>query len=1530
MPLNPYAATPLCVAQADPTTGKHVRAFFFLGSVPKNVLAAAQRGKAQGNDPRVPQWNTSDKATLRRFYGAQWKEILTPKDPPAPETLATATNVRNRHQLRFFTGGEEDNTPIFDEDTPIFDEDTPIFDDDLTQFETRAQKTPSMQETKIDFGDLTEIDRVDDKQDDQMDISTISNGLAWGELSAMAPVYTDIAVYPEDTIYDLRLKLHLASGVPLYRQHLFFYVNEEGPTVPYRITVDSAPIVVDWRALTRGKALGDDTLVAGLTIDSRLEERREGIHIEALDTFTNLSTAPNIRVTRAYFVDLFTVIPPLGAPERPQDNLSSVLRDRYQFDLLYYGALLRFWPQLSPDACTLALSDPTKIAAAYPTLEPSTRALKFRFDAEQPIADRALQWRPSASKGARQTTAVTSATMRVSPNSAKMRAAIRNIFDWIPTSISIAAITARFEVDSTLLTDAGAAVVGPNARQGGQIPVSAQKRHATSYAPRSATAINWFTTRLPKRNTVSFALARGDSDGEWTGVAGLQVHYVYLTVLADGSYEATADWREDDRVGFDTVTTEVSAVVTPTINAINKMGAAAFPIGGELRAGSGTKAAATLGAITVSAFWPHALTAIGFREAKRRFRLYEKAGIVGIRGLQQAGAYTFSFRKGVVAYDSRLASSLRAGDGVSAQNQYSWMTDSAAAARWATIFQGRIVRIHHRATDLRVEIVGADSLGEFELIRRYIFSFLDKLIVGPNRIRVGDTAEPTRRREDNKVPTATRRLRRLQERDPNLFDLKKYDQGATVYSVLCQSGRQPHVYSATEVSSLAAKRRGKLVRYWNFTENTPAFYECPDPKYPHLSFRAGQHPMGYCLPCCKKTRPATGSRAALVNESCLQQRTYDRSTTEDSSMSRHVLTYGKAVSVGRVAEVPREVRDGLFLGALPKPYQLYIIGVEQTAPAVPDAGFAYALASAIGVGETSIDEVLSELAALAREMGDTFYALGDGGGASFSSAQELADTIISTFVRRDDALSSFGPGGAASTSWPGILVELARHVYGVEVVVLSDESGTGSVMLEASPDAVTALLSGGYTPPRVAILITGPMGTYPIAAINPRFYLRIPPPYRWMASRRTFDFNDPPSEFADVEEFVTDRVAEIVRETLASVATNKPPTIDLGIITRYARSPDATFSVDERLINLQNLCYGVIVSAKSGGGQAYIAVRFSAYPVDGTRVRFGPRPDVKLPAAILNDAVVDINKFIKTSSEPFAPIERVATLVDASGNTAVGFATGSKGASRLYYYHDPVAYDAKGEVIRFPYDSRTIDVAIVEAVRGQSQEPLDADAEKLRAAANSRNRLYRLFLAEFATALRSDRNDKLRARIIAAINATRFKQVKSVSSLRRKLAEMLQEFPEDLQIVREAISRAYVNSPQNTAKAAIKTIVATEFAFDRQTLARLRLLPSHGDVVAELRKLLGKRVVGVSGEGAIPPSRNMYVSCSGMSSDEAQCKGQRLMVPEARLNDFYDILAADVLNPGKTNLLAAVSAGVFDPLDFIRRPGENLGITLGI
>jgi hypothetical protein len=204
-----------------------------------------------------------------------------------------------------------------------------------------------------------------------------------------------------------------------------------------------------------------------------------------------------------------------------------------------------------------------------------------------------------------------------------------------------------------------------------------------------------------------------------------------------------------------------------------------------------------------------------------------------------------------------------------------------------------------------------------------------------------------------------------------------------------------------------------------------------------------------------------------------------------------------------------------------------------------------------------------------------------------------------------------------------------------------------------------------------------------------------------------------------------------------------------------------------------------------------------------------------------------------------------------------------------------------------------------------------------------------LFLAEFAASLRGERNGPLRQKLQRVITDTKFEDPASVASLRKRLTELLRGQPEDLRLVREAVATAYVTAPSDPAGVALATLSATPFDFDRQTLARLQTLPRH-EVVAELRALMGPRITAVSPDATVGISDNLYTECGGLPAGEtSQCANGKLRVPTDLLDAYYDILAADVQNPGKTGLLAAASAGVFDPPDFIRRPGERLSFVVG-
>jgi len=377
--------------------------------------------------------------------------------------------------------------------------------------------------------------------------------------------------------------------------------------------------------------------------------------------------------------------------------------------------------------------------------------------------------------------------------------------------------------------------------------------------------------------------------------------------------------------------------------------------------------------ISVCMHWPRALDMASLRAALEPLAA---AGVLETRGLVHSAALVYTFTKGV-----------RRG--------------------------GLLTRVTPRATDVRVEVVAAGSLAELRLLQRYMFSALDR-------------SRPAR-----PDPTASR-LRRLQEIDPVLFDLKAHDNSSPVYSVLCQSTRQPQIFAPGE------KRPAGVVAHPNRTTGQQAYYNCPDRKYPYLSFRPGKHPLGFCLPCCKKMQPLSDESG----EAC------DRLAADGDhtgTASQHILAYGKTLPEGRLGAAPPA------MGLLFDEQQVLLLGTPQ------DHGRAGCVLKVLALSlHQSVPELCQSIAAEVRLFAD-YQTVGNGAAATFATVDELADAVAA-LGRPPEALTPFGPGGHAEHTWGAIFEDIVFMFSGVCVVPFVDSEQR--VTLEASEELRIRLQGG--------------------------------------------------------------------------------------------------------------------------------------------------------------------------------------------------------------------------------------------------------------------------------------------------------------------------------------------------------------------------------------------------------------------------------------------------------------------------------------
>ncbi len=138
---------------------------------------------------------------------------------------------------------------------------------------------------------------------------------------------------------------------------------------------------------------------------------------------------------------------------------------------------------------------------------------------------------------------------------------------------------------------------------------------------------------------------------------------------------------------------------------------------------------------------------------------------------------------------------------------------------------------------------------------------------------------------------SSKRIKILKQSDPLLFNSENSEKDSQ-YSRLCQSKQQPLIIS--KELSKSNKYKNKSVKFWNFTKGREEYYTCDSKEYPHLKFITGNHPSGYCLPCCKK-KLVDNSEDSISSYkekhmSCLSTYTYNKKESINTN-NRYISLY---------------------------------------------------------------------------------------------------------------------------------------------------------------------------------------------------------------------------------------------------------------------------------------------------------------------------------------------------------------------------------------------------------------------------------------------------------------------------------------------------------------------------------------------------------------------------------------------------------------------------------------------------------------
>lgn len=530
-----YIKEPLYVSIVNPLDNNNIRVHYFLGNIPNYVLQAAQSGIFNEQE-KIMEWKRDAKVILKDFYGPNWLQKLTGEEPVEMKSFF---NIYSNTVV----GGD-------------------------------------------DFGDLSFFDQ--DIVDKIIPTTFIDNS----ELTSKI-IYSNVSVYPEDTIYDLRHKIQLLTKIPIYRQFLFYYVNGQGPYYTYQIFINKVPYIIKWNNMLYQSKLN----VGGIGIDSYFEQNKNEIDIISYDLTRLLENKTGHRINKVYIIDLNNVI----------EGRNIVLNDKYQFDLLYYGFIVKYWPQLTPDAFRMAMNNPDKISETYPKLFNDFTLLYNFQQNQQQLINKTYKFIDKINYSI----SITHSNLIVLPDIVKMNVNIRNIFDLLELNNDIYAMYINFKYGL---------------------------RTYFYYSKKHISVMNKEIIINNDKNILSIC------------IKGLT--QIVINISRSGSYELSIFWPEELQITFDNILDNLTKYVNPVIYKINSFGSLIFPMGGKLKLLDSIK----FNNISLLMYYPFTFTTAEFINLKNSFKQYELLNIIRSQNIQISRSFAFTFIKGIVetnfVYDS--------------------------------------------------------------------------------------------------------------------------------------------------------------------------------------------------------------------------------------------------------------------------------------------------------------------------------------------------------------------------------------------------------------------------------------------------------------------------------------------------------------------------------------------------------------------------------------------------------------------------------------------------------------------------------------------------------------------------------------------------------------------------------------------------------------------------------------------------------------------------------------------------------------
>lgn len=1226
-------------------------------------------------------------------------------------------------------------------------------------------------------------------------------------------IVEDIHLFAEDKVSDLKKKIYITTGIPPYRQHLWYiFSGKSFPlsyvlNIPYRFNPDIRDIKKE------------TTFIESIPVNTSWYSNKDNIMVSAFDDFQLLGQIYNKhRITDFFVADLNSFIDPV------RENIKKIIKtDSYTAELIYYSFIIKYWPQLSLSLFSLYIKNESVIEEKYPDLYPNADILN-RY-----VLETKLMNEPIKTLKMPIYTSITHNVLSVNEKYIVHGTFIqlRNLFDLMRLDDFIHKISCNIDY------------------KGNKVQFTKIKKNKS------------FSVLHNPINTIMFIINPPNG-------------IMNFTLYEKGIYKVESSWREDQHFGFEDIYTLTEKYINRIIKIINKWEGSILSNKLPLISKSNT----LFSKLNISMFLKSTMSMKSFSILKQKLGDYVDANILNLKEDLE-----YFFIKGMYDYSLGKYKMI-----TQLQNEYDYLTDSSVKNKYmANTIKTKKMIISNRFSDVKIQVTNLKQ-HEFSTFYKHIMRLMSNI------------------KWESKVMTSsnTKKLKNLKEKDPILFDIKKIYKTKKLYSRLCQLKNQPLIHNEP------GKNR---VAYWNFTDNSPAYYSCPNPKYPYLNFMTNVHPENYCMPCCYKLPVSKNpkDKKRIIYDLCIKNKKYEKEK-KNITKSPYVMSYGKNLLTGRLSRLPSKTLEPLFYNtfSLEKTgideecmsrVGYYLFGVVQNVRNVSNIGFIFSLAHAL---EMNIIMLISLLIKKIENASEYWYTLLNGEILNyFGTLKDFLDELKNVFI--GNKLSNFN-------YWNLVFMDLTKIYLSVKIIHFVD---MGSGIKINIPKFITNI-DDYKSKNKHLIVLQKDVLFYPIYLVDNTAIMKL-----GIIKNRLFE----------ADSYI---IREIYNLANYHIQKNyKDGLIDLPKVKKVIKK--SNYNITHLLINSINNCYGVLVkkitptqlkeklkikdeswedsvslfnsqNKENKNKEFYIPISLSYNKKDGTHITFETIKNKHLPE------LKQLLEFIK-------PFEiKIKAWLKFNGKI-IGFRT-----TQLQYLCITTTIAIAQKKIKLPMIEMLYHpIEINKKIKEKSPAIMDLRSKNLNKSLYF-TYLYNILILEFINILRKERNVNLRKKIKTIINSKKNTRKKNL-----ELSILLKNYPNDFLSIAKMITKL---TSKKQLMELINMFDENIFDFDYVMLEKMKKMNNK-----ELRKKLKdifKKVVINKTPKFDKEFANMLTSCNTKTEEPMYCLNNKLMVPNNKLDEYIEVLTEDILNPLKSKYMFSpvFRVNTIDYFKFIVREEESIFITI--